>query len=103
MHTTAHVDAAPSATVSAPLLQAVDLAGQRGERALFHHLALELVPGSVTWLRGRNGRGKTSLLRLLAGLATPMAGTVHVAGRPVRRSQPRLAPRADLHRARRMR
>jgi heme exporter protein A len=88
LHTTAHVASAPSATVSAPLLQAIDLAGQRGERALFHHLALDLVPGSVTWLRGRNGRGKTSLLRLLAGLATPMAGTVNVAGRPVRRSQP---------------
>jgi len=88
LHSNAHVDTAPSVTVSAPLLQAIDLAGQRGERALFHHLALGLVPGSVTWLRGRNGRGKTSLLRLLAGLATPMAGTVNVAGRPVRRSQP---------------
>ncbi len=88
LQTTAHVGAAPSVTIPAPLLQAVELAGQRGERALFRHLTLNLAPGSVTWLRGRNGRGKTSLLRLLAGLATPMAGAVNIAGRPVRHAQP---------------
>ncbi|MBE0550392.1 MAG: hypothetical protein IH627_22575, partial [Rubrivivax sp.] len=49
---------------SAPwVLQACDLAGQRGERALFEHLEMALEPGAVVWLRGRNGRGKTSLLR----------------------------------------
>ena len=82
------VESAPPATNTSSVLRAVNLACQRGERALFNHLELELLPGSVTWLRGRNGRGKTSLLRLLAGLATPMAGTVQVAGRPLRRSQP---------------
>jgi heme exporter protein A len=63
------------------VLQTEGLAGQRGERTLFADLAIALPPGSVTWLRGRNGRGKTSLLRLLAGLSTPAAGRVHVAGR----------------------
>ena len=47
---------------------------------------MQLHPGSVTWLRGRNGRGKTSLLRLLAGLATPAAGEVHIMGRPLRQA-----------------
>jgi len=70
------------------VLETVDLAGQRGERALFEHLALALEPGMVTWLRGRNGRGKTSLLRVLAGLATPMAGEVLVHGQPQRRADP---------------
>lgn len=70
------------------MLQALDLAGQRGERALFEHLELELEPGTVVWLRGRNGRGKTSLLRLLAGLATPMDGQILVGGQPQRRAQP---------------
>ena len=88
LQTTAHDASAPSATVLRPLLRAVDLAGHRGERTLFQNLSLALEPGSVTWLRGRNGRGKTSLLRLLAGLATPMAGAIHVAGRPVRRAAP---------------
>ena len=72
----------------APVLQAVDLAGQRGERTLFERLEFTLAPGSVTWLRGRNGSGKTTLLRLLAGLASPTAGEVRVLGRPQRRAEP---------------
>lgn len=72
----------------ASVLRAVDLAGQRGERALFEHLELELEPGAVVWLRGRNGRGKTTLLRLLAGLATPMAGEVRVGGVAQRQAGP---------------
>jgi heme exporter protein A len=81
-------EAAPAPPPSSRLLEAIDLACQRGERALFEHLALALAPGSVVWLRGRNGRGKTSLLRLLASLATPMAGQVRVFGEPRRASRP---------------
>lgn len=77
--------AAPAAAAPVlPVLQALDLAGQRGERTLFEHLDLALEPGAVVWLRGRNGRGKTSLLRLLAGLASPTAGQVQVHGAPQR-------------------
>ncbi len=66
------------------LLQAERLAGQRGERTLFERLDLALAPGSVTWLRGRNGRGKTTLLRILAGLSDPLAGAVRVGGQTQR-------------------
>ena len=55
----------------APTLQAMALTGQWGERPLFRGLNLSLPPGHIVWLRGRNGRGKTSLLRRLAGLSTP--------------------------------
>ena len=58
----------------------MNLAGERGGRPLFRRLRFELLPGQVVWLRGRNGRGKTSLLRLLAGLSTPVEGAVHCAG-----------------------
>lgn len=68
------------------MLQTADLAVQRGERLLVEHLDVELPPGSVTWLRGRNGRGKTSLLRLVSGLASPAAGRVTIAGQPQRRA-----------------
>ena len=67
-------------------MQTIDLACDRGERRLFEGLHLQLQPDSVTWLRGRNGRGKTSLLRLLAGLATPAAGEVRIMGRPLRQA-----------------
>jgi heme exporter protein A len=68
------------------VLEAVDLGGQRGGRPLFSGLCFALAPGQVTWLRGRNGRGKTSLLRLLAGLATPSAGAVHCNGQALSRA-----------------
>jgi len=84
----ANADLAPSAAARPFVLQACDLAGQRGERALFQHLELALEPGTVVWLRGRNGRGKTTLLRLLAGLATPMAGEILLGGASQRKAGP---------------
>jgi heme exporter protein A len=53
------------------LLAARELSARRGERLLFGKLELALQAGEVVWLRGTNGRGKTTPLRLLAGLATP--------------------------------
>ncbi|MEY8878407.1 MAG: heme ABC exporter ATP-binding protein CcmA [Leptothrix sp. (in: b-proteobacteria)] len=67
-------------------LQAVNLACRRGERRLFSGLNLRLRPGQLIWLRADNGRGKTSLLRLLAGLAAPAEGRVLLGDRPVRQA-----------------
>lgn len=61
------------------------LLSARGLRAahpgvvLFDGLDLDLRPG-LNWLRGGDGRGKTTLLRLLAGGVPPQAGRVRVAG-----------------------
>ena len=52
------------------------LAGRRGERTLFHDFTLALAPGELVWLRAANGYGKTTLLRILAGLARPESGTI---------------------------
>ncbi len=52
------------------------LACRRGERILFRDFDLDLAHGELVWLRAANGFGKTSLLRVLAGLAKPEAGTV---------------------------
>ena len=68
-----------------PTLAAVDLACRRGDRILFTGLQFEVRAGQVVWLRGANGRGKTSLLRLLAGLSTPEAGHVAWGGVPQQR------------------
>lgn len=70
------------------ILQTHALAGERGDRRLFEGLDLALAAGSVTWLRGRNGRGKTTLLRLLAGLATPAEGSIQLLGQPQREAGP---------------
>ena len=37
-------------------------------------------PGELVWLRGQNGSGKTSLLRIVAGLSRPEAGSISVGG-----------------------
>ncbi len=59
------------------------LACKRGRRLLFRGLDLQLAPGSITWLRGRNGSGKTSLLRILAGLSAPSEGDITWNGAPI--------------------
>ena len=75
------VDPSPPRQVLRPpapggVLSALDLACRRGRRLLFQGLHLQLSPASITWLRGSNGSGKTSLLRILAGLSAPAEGHV---------------------------
>jgi heme exporter protein A len=83
-------DAVPSAAqpASAALatLACIDLACRRGNRLLFKGVNLEVRASQALWLRGRNGRGKTSLLRLAAGLAVPESGRVTWDGVDVRRA-----------------
>ena len=56
----------------------------RGERKLFAGLDFVLEPGQWLHVRGENGSGKTSLLRLLAGLSTPEAGRIAWCGQAIR-------------------
>ncbi len=61
------------------MIHTLTLAGltvSRGERRLFDSLDLTLRAGEVLALTGANGAGKTSLLRAIAGLLRPDAGTV---------------------------
>ncbi len=57
-------------------LTAESLACRRGNHLLFTELSFNLGSGDLLVLRGANGAGKTSLLRLLAGLIRPVAGRV---------------------------
>ncbi|MDF2442065.1 MAG: hypothetical protein JWR01_268 [Subtercola sp.] len=60
-------------------LVAKGLSGGHGHRTLFSALDLTVAPGDVVGLTGANGAGKTTLLWLLAGVDTPLAGTVALA------------------------
>ena len=68
------------------MLVASGLACRRGDRLLFEGLDLRIAPGQIVWVRGRNGQGKTSLLRLLAGLTTPAGGSLTWGGEPLRQA-----------------
>ena len=57
-------------------LEIADLAIRRGGRRLFQGLSLTLAAGQAAALTGPNGSGKTSLLRAVAGLIAPEAGTI---------------------------
>jgi heme exporter protein A len=61
---------------TAPELTATDLACRRGDRLLFKALSFELRAGEAIQIAGPNGTGKSSLIRILAGLLRPYAGTV---------------------------
>lgn len=59
-----------------PRLAATDLACRRGERVLFRGLSLDLRAGDACHVTGANGTGKSSLIRILAGLLRPYGGQV---------------------------
>ncbi len=65
---------APTAPES---LAARGLALERGGRALFSGLSFSVPAGTALLLRGANGSGKTSLLRILAGLTRADAGEIY--------------------------
>lgn len=58
------------------MLELVDLSLQRGHLNLLGGLCTELAASQLMWIRGSNGSGKTSLLRICAGLARPTTGEV---------------------------
>jgi len=58
-----------------------DVACLRGDRLLFEGLDLTLEAGEALVVTGPNGVGKSSLLRIAAGLLRPAAGSVERAGR----------------------
>lgn len=65
---------------SQPFLRAENLACRRGQRLLFAGLSLGVNAGEALHLAGANGIGKSSLIRILAGLMRPFAGAVERSG-----------------------
>jgi len=66
------------------MLEVINLTCVRGTRRLFKELNFSAESGELVELRGPNGSGKTSLLRILCGLAMPAAGEVRWNGTGIR-------------------
>jgi len=63
-------------------LSGIGLACVRGGREVFSGLGFALGSGEALAIVGRNGAGKSSLLRIIAGLLHPAAGTVRLEDGP---------------------
>lgn len=60
------------------VLSASDLSCEKQDRILFESIHLQIAAGELVRLRGDNGAGKTSLLRILVGLSQPQTGSVYI-------------------------
>jgi heme exporter protein A len=70
-----------------PVFAAVGLHCVRGDRELFNGLSFELRSGDILHISGANGSGKTSLLRILAGLHDPEGGEIQWEGQSIRQAR----------------
>lgn len=58
------------------MIEAINLTCIRQGRAVFAPISFQIQPGEMLFIRGANGSGKSSLLRLLCGILTPAQGDI---------------------------
>jgi ABC-type transport system involved in cytochrome c biogenesis ATPase subunit len=56
------------------VLKAYDVGYERNNQQLFSNLTFEIAPSTLLLIKGKNGAGKSSLLKVLAGLWRPSSG-----------------------------
>ena len=65
------------------LLQTSELTCVKDDRVLFEGLNISISAGQILLVEGKNGSGKTSLLRILTGLSLPESGEILWKGEPI--------------------
>ena len=80
-----HFDSVPSVGLALKVSRARK---RFGEREILHGLDLSVAPGEFIAVVGRSGCGKTTLLRLIAGLIELSGGEIHIGQEPVRGLNP---------------
>ncbi|MDO9481256.1 MAG: ABC transporter ATP-binding protein [Hydrogenophaga sp.] len=66
--------------MSTPLIQASDLNTHYGASHILHGVNFTVGQGQTIGLMGRNGMGKTTLLKSIMGIVKPSGGSVHIKG-----------------------
>ena len=79
-----------------PILEGHQLHTYYGASHILHGISLSVRPGETLSLMGRNGMGKTTLLRSLLGLTPPRRGTVKVYGREMTGAPPQKIVRQGI-------
>lgn len=65
------------------IIEVKNLTKTFGDQTVLDDISLDFQEGKITGLIGRNGSGKTVLLKCILGLITPTKGTIHVADKQV--------------------
>jgi branched-chain amino acid transport system ATP-binding protein len=82
--------------LSEPALELDGVRASYGARTVLEGFSLSLAPGEIVALLGHNGAGKTTALRVAAGLKAPSAGKVRMLGRDVGRLNASARARSGL-------
>ncbi|MGM0585481.1 MAG: ABC transporter ATP-binding protein [Pseudomonadota bacterium] len=90
-------EARPAVTFSdTPLLEVTGLDVFYGASQVLFGLGLSVEEGQIMALLGRNGAGKSTTFKAIAGIAPPRAGSVRLRGRDLAREAPYRVARAGI-------
>ncbi|TXM63911.1 urea ABC transporter ATP-binding subunit UrtE [Methylobacterium sp. WL120] len=70
----------PTVPSAAPILRVADLHAAYGQSEVLHGLDFQVAPGEIVAVMGRNGMGKTTLMKTLMGIVPVKAGSIRVDG-----------------------
>ncbi len=87
--------AAPS-TETGLMLQIANLNVYYGESHILRNVDMTVPKGKMVCLIGRNGVGKTTLLKTIMGLLQPRTGSIHLLGEPITRKTPDQRARSGI-------
>src|SRR4051812_2051723 len=78
------------------MLQITSWSVAYGESVVLRDVDMEIKPGELCCLMGRNGVGKSTLLKSMMGLLRPRTGKIVFNGRDLTRTSPDVRARAGL-------
>ena len=82
--------------MSAPVFEADRIEVFYGSSQILFGVSLAVMEGQTVALLGRNGAGKSTTLKAIAGLAPPAKGTIRVLGKPLQGRKPHVIARAGI-------
>jgi branched-chain amino acid transport system ATP-binding protein len=81
---------------SQPLVSVQGIHTYYGKSHILHGVSLDVGPGEVVGLLGRNGVGKSTTLKSIMGLVNPSEGTIAFQGQPITREPPHKVARIGI-------